>query len=307
MPLYANVIIFLTAVCLVVLLDKYIIQGKKRVEGRLSAIREMADRPDENELRMPFYERVIRPAYDKLGNALGNLAPQEIRKNIEEKIVYAGNPWNLSFNNFVGVQVVLAAAFLIISLAAVSVLELDGKRSVLVVLLFMAIGVFFPYLVLQDKVKKRQSEIQKKLPDALDLLLVSVEAGLGFDMAIKKVAETMPGVLSRELARAQEEIRLGKTREEALRGIVKRTGVADLNTFVGAVIQADQLGGSIVKTLRAQADSMRQKRKQRAEESAMKAPIKMLFPLVFFIFPTLFIVLLGPSAIRILSMFKELF
>ena len=121
----------------------------------------------------------------------------------------------------------------------------------------------------------------KTLPDMLDLLLVSVEAGLSFDMSLKRITEQASGALSKEIARALEEMRLGKPREEALRGIVRRTGVPDLSSFISAIIQAEQLGGNIANTLRIQASSMRQKRRQRAEEAAMKAPIKMLFPLVF--------------------------
>jgi tight adherence protein C len=152
-------------------------------------------------------------------------------------------------------------------------------------LLVVLFGFFLPIGVISNRGAARQQLIQRALPDTLDLLQVSVEAGLGFDMALKKVTQQMKGPLSEEIRRALDEIRMGGMREESLRGISRRTGVRDLSSFISAVIQSEELGSNIANTLRAQADYMRQKRRQKAEEAAMKAPVKLVFPLVFFIFP----------------------
>jgi len=281
-----------------------LLASKKEVRTRLEKIRGM-ETTEEDVLRKPFTERLVEPFFQRLGNGLANLTPKEIRNRVEQNITYAGRPWNLTFTTFIALQAVLATVFAALTLLVFSLLNAGGGRTLLLVLIMAILGIFLPYFILSSKAQVRQKEIQKSLPDMMDLLLVSVEAGLGFDMALKRVADTMPGVLSLEIKNALEEIRLGRSRNEALRNIVRRTGVADLSSFVGAIIQSEELGSNIAQTLRIQADSLRQKRRQRAEEQAMKAPIKMLFPLIFFIFPTLFIVILGPALIQILDMFAN--
>ena len=307
--LLVNILFFITIALLVVAIHEVFISPRKQVAARLQAIEEMEEKnAEEDELRKPFFERMIRPALRNLVTALGNLTPREIRQNIEKKIGYAGNPANLSFGSFISQQVLLVVLFVFLAGAALrSAGQAAGRGGFLLLPLAVCCGLMLPLSMLNARVARRQREIQRGLPDTLDLLLVSVEAGLGFDMALKRVAEQAPGTLSTEIARALEEMRLGKTREEALRGIVRRTGVPDLSSFISAVIQSEQLGTNIAGTLRIQAGSMRQKRRQRAEEAAMKAPIKMLFPLVLFIFPTLFVVLLGPAFIRIMQTFQDMF
>ncbi len=299
-----NIFLFFTAVFFGVFIFGTIFKSKSQVEERLQEISKMEDAESEGEdiLRKPFSERVIQPFVQNLGNMLGNLAPTEIKQNIEKKIIYAGNPRNLTFNTFVLFQLMLGIG---LPLLLLSVLRISGpiENLPLLIILLGALGFLIPTFLINSKAAQRQKAIQRSLPDMLDLLLVSVEAGLGFDMALKRVGEKKAGDLSKELNRALEEIRVGKTRTEALRGVIERTGVADIRTFVGAVIQSEQLGSSLARTLSIQADTMRQKRRQRAEEMAMKIPIKMIFPLVFFIFPTLLVVVLGPSAIRIFQLF----
>ena len=308
MLLLVNILIFVTIALLVIAVYEVFLSPKKQVAARLQIIKEMEEKnADEDELQKPFFERMIQPAYRNLGTALGNLTPREIRQSIEKKISYAGNPGNMNFNSVISLQALLAVLFVFLAGVVVRFAGLAGQRAVFLLILALLSGAMLPVSMLNSRAAKRQKEIQKDLPDTLDLLLVSVEAGLGFDMALKRVTEQTPGVLSKEITRALEEMRLGKTREEALRGIVKRTGVPDLSSFISAVIQSEQLGSNIANTLRIQAGSMRQKRRQRAEEAAMKAPIKMLFPLVFFIFPTLFVVLLGPAFIRIMQTFQGMF
>ena len=301
-----NLLVFATAFLAVLLLYQFFYGKKQQVSERLSEIEKMETEGEEgNELQKPFFSRVVKPFYDSVGEALGNLTPREIRQNVEKKLVYSGNPWNLTFNSFMGLVVVSGTLLVILALIVLSLLPLDSQRFVILLVLIGFIGFYMPVGIINTQAQVRQKNIQRSLPDMLDLLLVSVEAGLGFDMALKRVSEKMPGPLSKELGRALEEMRRGKSREEALRGIVHRSGVADLSSFITSVIQAEQLGANIANTLRIQAGSMRQKRRQRAEETAMKAPIKMLFPLVFFIFPTLFVVILGPAMISIIRMFAD--
>ena len=163
----------------------------------------------------------------------------------------------------------------------------------------LGLGFYLPLIWLNRRIGKRQHDMERALPDALDLLTISVEAGLGFDAAIAKVSEKFDNELGRAFARVNAEVRLGKIRREALRDMANRAGVQDISNFIAAVIQADQLGVSLSKVLRVQSEQMRIRRRQRAEELAAQAPIKMLFPLVFLVFPSIFIVLLGPAAIQI--------
>ena len=307
MDLFVVFLAFLTTVLAVVLLGSWRYSRRETVRVRLDEIRRMEEETQEEDVfKLPFMERVTQPLLDGVGNFLGRVAPKEIRARMEKQILYSGNPWKINFNGLLAIQIVWGVGFLLLAVAASNLLQLDGARTVLLVLIAGLLGWLFPLMILNSRAESRKGEIQKNLPDMLDMLLVSVEAGLGFDMALKRVAEQMPGVLSQELHRTLEEIRMGSTREQALRGMARRTGVADLSSFISAVIQAEQLGSNIAGTLRVQADSMRQKRRQRVEEAAMKAPIKLLFPLLIFVFPALFVVILGPAALSIMEMFQEM-
>jgi tight adherence protein C len=166
-----------------------------------------------------------------------------------------------------------------------------------------ALGYMLPALSLSSRIKKRQLAIQRALPDAIDLLTVCVEAGAAFDMAMARVVDKWHGPLSDEFERLLADLRLGRPRREALKDLADRTGVGDVATFVNALIQADQMGVGLVKVLRVQSDQMRQRRRLRAEEQAQKAPVKMLFPLIFLIFPAVYIVILGPAALRLMETF----
>jgi len=305
-----NLLVFCSAFLLVIAFYNALWGQRAVVAERLTQIKKIKDsnaEEDEEELKRPFFERLIKPFYGNLVKGLVKLTPKELRHSIEKKILYAGNPWNMTFNSFIALQLLLIMLFTALVLFLIWIVDIDATRAFLLIILAAAFGMALPFNMVSSRALKRQKQIQKMLPDMLDLLLVSVEAGLSFDLSLKKVAERAQGALSREITRALEEMRLGKTREEALRDIVRRTGSADLNSFISAVIQSEQMGGNLANTLRAQAASLRQKRRQRAEEAAMKAPIKMLFPLVFFIFPALFVVLLGPAALRIMKTFQGLF
>ncbi|NLJ56322.1 MAG: type II secretion system F family protein [Firmicutes bacterium] len=307
LQLTVYLMVFTTAVLAVMNIYEYIFSPRNQVVERLQLILKTGEqKKGEYELKEPCWERLCKPVFKSLGNGLSNLTPQGIRQNIEKKIIYAGNPYNMGFNSFISLQVLLAAFFVILALLISWALKTDATKTFLFLVPAVITGVLLPVNMINTRIVQRRQQIQKALPDMLDLLLVSVEAGLSFDMSLKRVTEQATGILSKEINRALEEMRLGKTREEALRTVIHRTGVPDLSSFINAVIQAEQLGVNIANTLRIQAATMRQKRRQLAEETAMKAPIKMLFPLVFFIFPTLFVILLGPAFIKIMHTFSDM-
>ena len=301
---YLSTIAFVTY--LVLLLYGVIFKRKERVKGRLEDLqKDFVDPTDESVLQEPFRDRVIRPAYQKFTGFIGRSTPKGISRGMEKTIVQAGSPGNINVNRLLAIQ--LMTAIIMISLYYLVIGGTGGQANPLMTILVLAIGFILPYYILSVQARTRRVRIQKSLPDMLDLIFVSVEAGLGFDMALKRTTEKMPGPLSDEISRALDEINKGKRREDALRGIYTRTGVDDISSFMTAVIQSEQLGSNIANMLRVQSTSMRQKRRQRAEEAAMKVPVKMLFPLVFFMFPALFIVILGPAVIRIIRVFSDMF
>ncbi len=295
---------FLAVFCLIQGLFGIIYRDKLVVAKRLDEITASSRKLQvDDELSKPFFERVVRPILEKVALSLGRVVPHKKRVSLHKKLLAAGNPMDLSPNEFMVIQ--YACTLVLPILAVVIVLPLGWNiiRILGIVSIGGAVGFIIPEYYLKMKASGRQDEIQDSLPDVLDLLTVSVEAGLGFDAAMVKVVEKIKGVLSQECGRMLQEVKMGKPRRDALRDLGVRTGVEDVQAFVGAVIQADQLGVSIGNVLRLQSEQMRQKRRQRAEQKAMKAPIKMLIPLIIFIFPTIFIVVLGPAAIQVLNTF----
>jgi len=259
----------------------------------------------DEELAKPFSRRILSPVTKSLADTFMRLAPQSLRLIVEQRMVMAGGFGRLSVNEFF-----LLCGFLAVCLPGLVGLLLfvskaSGNKIVGLSMIFFVIGIIMPIIMLNQKIAARKLSIQKALPDVLDLLTVSVEAGLGFDGALAKLMEKMKGALVEEFNRVLQEIRMGVTRRDALASLGRRCDVPDLSVFTTSLIQADQLGVSIGSVLRVQSVSMRQKRKQRAEEKAMKAPIKMMLPLVMFIFPTIFIVLLGPAVIQIVKTFSN--
>jgi tight adherence protein C len=216
---------------------------------------------------------------------------------MRHKIELAGNPNNWTAADFLGVRglgVIITAVLIGVPLL---VLRLPLAQTLLFTGIGAFLGFYLPVFWLNSKIGQRQHDIQKALPDALDLLTICTEAGQGFDAAMAKVTEKWDNELARAFARANAEVRLGKLRREALRDMANRAGVPNLTNFIAAVIQADQLGVSMAKVLRIQSEQMRVKRRQRAEELAAQAPVKMMFPLVFLIFPSIMIVLMGPAVL----------
>lgn len=262
---------------------------------------------EEIELSQPFQERVIVPIIQKLGEISTRFTPQHALENTTKKLELAGSPGNLGAASFLSLRFVGAGVFgFLLFLIFLGSSTWPVSREIIVTIGFTVLGFFFPQLWLQSKIDRRQKEIRKALPDALDLLTICVEAGLGFDAAMSKVGEKWENELSLSFARVIREIQLGKLRKEALRDMAGRIGIPEMTSFVAAIIQSEALGVSMARVLRIQADQMRMKRRQRAEEEAQKAPIKMLIPMGIFIFPSIMIVLLTPAIMRITSSFGSL-
>ena len=255
---------------------------------------------EELELSQPFAERVMRPILRGMADAISRLSPNRNVAEVRRRLAMAGRPFGWGPTEFIGVRGLAAVVGLVLPFVLMTITQAPLKNRLMFPLLLGALGYFAPVLWLRGKITRRQKEIVRSLPDALDLLTVSVEAGLGFDAALAKVSEKWDNELSRAFGRVIHEIRIGKLRREALHDMADNMDVPDVTSFVAAIIQADQLGVSISKILRIQSDQMRIKRRQRAEEMAHKAPIKMLIPMVFLIFPAIYIILLGPAVLVLL-------
>jgi tight adherence protein C len=273
------------------------------VQARLTQLGTMqAKNLEELELQAPFVERTLRPLASRLSGTLSRLTSTSFSDRTEKRLALAGNPGDLRVADWLGIKAIgtiIGGILFFFLFAVVGILGFPFAIGALMGLVGALFGYTIPEFWLGGRVRKRQHAILLLIPDALDLLTISVRAGLGFDAALGKVVEKLAGPLSDEFRRALAEVRVGKQRREALRDIVARTEVGPLTNFIGAIIQAEQLGVSISKVLQVQSEQLRIERRQRAEEQAAKAPIKMLFPLVGCIFPSLFIVILGPALILI--------
>ena len=251
----------------------------------------------------PFRERVIMPLENSIGRAITNMAPAEWSRKLEKKLASAGKAkvWSVQLYAIFWVVALLAGLFFSIRYVS-HAQHLAAVQSMMVILLGAAMGGTIPWMVLRILAQKRQKMIQKQLPEVLDLLCVSVQAGLSFDAALRRIVERMEGPLIEEADHMLDDIRMGLPRRQALKLMGERCEVQDVNLFVTAIIQAERLGTSIGKTLSNQAVNMRERRRQLIKAEAMKAPVKMIFPLVLFIFPAIFVVVLMPS---LLSMMKN--
>lgn len=258
---------------------------------------------EEIELSQPFSERVLVPLARRLGDFVTRFTPQNALQNTAHRIELAGNPRGLDPTTFWAARFIVAFLFggLFIFLFTIGLKDWSWIRKFIVIVFFMVVGFYIPDLLLTSKINRRQKEIRKAMPDALDLLTICVEAGLGFDGAMAKVVEKWDNELSLSFARALKEMQLGKLRREALRDMADRIGIPEMTSFVAAVIQSEQLGVSMAKVLRIQSDQMRVRRRQRAEEEAHQAPIKMLIPLALLIFPSICIVLMTPAFIMLMQ------
>jgi tight adherence protein C len=255
---------------------------------------------EEMELERPFSERFLRPAIERLGSLLSRSTPQKARQNLMNRLDLAGRPGNLTPEDFAAVRIVAAAVMAAIGLL-LGLLLANPLYLVISLAAGAVLGYYLPVLWLKQKVDARRSEIQKGLPDAMDLLVIAVDAGLGFDAALARVTDKYRNALSDEFAKVLREVSLGRPRLEAMDEMGRSSGVEDLHNFIQAIIQSEQFGTGIGKILRIQADEMRRKRRQRAQEKAAQATLKMMLPMVGCIFPTLWIVLLGPAALILLA------
>ncbi|MHC1694382.1 MAG: type II secretion system F family protein [Eubacteriales bacterium] len=272
---------------------------------RLNKIRNGKKAAMDEELGKPFHERVIMPAVKGTVKAVASLFPKN-RNNknqkLERSLRLAGFRMNVS--EFGAVRVIIIVCTLTGIAGLLFFLKLDISLSFLIFIFALLVSFATPIVLLRVRTQKRQEEMTHQLPDVMDLLSVSIEAGLGFDAALIKIIEKLDGVLVDELSVTIAEIQLGKTRRDALKNLAERCPIEDLKVFVSAVIQAEQLGIPIKNVLIAQSQQLRTIRRQKAEEKAMKAPVKMLLPLMLFVFPVLFIVLLGPTMIRLMEQFS---
>lgn len=256
----------------------------------------------ELELQIPRAERIVGPFRDMIAMRVRQITPVGTIEKAQEKLAMAGNPNDMTVQDFLGMKGLAALGAGGLTFITLTFFFHIGFLPYLIAIAGLtATGFRFPDLYIRQKIKERQKAIQKYLPDAIDILAISVEAGQGFDGALETLGKRKHNDLTAEFDRFRLEVSAGKGRKEAFRDLALRTGVDDLNAFVAAMIQADQLGIGIAQVLRTQSEELRIKRRQRAEEKARQAPIKMLFPLILLMFPSLFIVILGPAVPRLMT------
>ena len=301
--LFAVGSVFVAMIGLVLWVGFGIVRARKAATERL-AVYGSADYIREETLKNPVAERAIAPVFLAVGRLLGRFTPVGWLKKTQRRIVLAGGPGNLDANSWAVIKLLTSIGALILWFFLQS--GLDFRMKVLTLGLLAILGFFGPDVWLTRKIDDRRLAMQRALPDVLDLLVISVEAGLGFDSAMARVVATVPGPLSEEFFRMLQETRVGVSRRDAMRHLTDRTDLDELRSFLLAMMQAEAFGVAISQVLRVQADEMRVQRRQRAQEKAFAAPVKMVFPLVFCIFPALFIVLLGPAAIQIFNTFSEM-
>src|SRR5664279_972137 len=278
-------------------------RGRDPLQERLAQYddKELPQSLEEIELSLSFKDRVLLPLMRRVAQITTRFTPQKQLEEARHQIELAG--MGMDPATFFTMRIFITVTF---GLGAFYLFFIASKTvapgsALLYTLGAVGLGYFFPVMWLKSRITRRQDAIWRALPDALDLLVICVEAGLGFDMAMGKVYEKWENDLAIAFGRVLREIQLGKLRRDALRDMANRMDVPDVTAFVAAIIQADQLGVSMSKILRIQADQMRVKRRQRAQEKAHQAPVKMMLPMVFLIFPSLWIVLLGPSIIILLN------
>jgi tight adherence protein C len=258
----------------------------------------------QEQLKHSALERLVFPFAGKVIGVITRRTQLDLYKRTNRLIILAGNPPALTAERIVAFKIVGAIAGFVLGLLAAPILPLKGMIwTVVTVALLTFTGYTIPSAGVSARASKRQKEIRKAMSDTMDLLTISVEAGLGFDAALAQVVRNVPGALSEEISRMLQEMQIGVGRADALRHLNDRTEVPELDGFVLSMIQADKYGVGVAKVLRAQSTELRQKRRQRAEEQAQKVPMKLLFPMIFMILPALFIVILGPGAIKVYDLF----
>jgi tight adherence protein C len=274
-------------------------ESLRRLEGY--QIQDVRDQ----EMLAPISERIVAPALEALSGLSQRFTPQGYREEVARKLVRAGNPSNLTVDQLLVLKLLGAVSGILWVPLILVGLHLGGLMAFMFVGFLWVASFMFTDIYLSRKIEERQHDIAVQLPDILDLLVISVEAGLGFEQALERTTVAVPGALSDEFRRMLRETRFGATRAEALRAMDDRCDVPELRTFILAMLQADTFGVSISRLLRSQADEMRVRRRLRAQTQAQKLPVKMLFPLVFCIFPSIFVVILGPAMIQLSNTFSK--
>jgi tight adherence protein C len=296
----------LVLLAIVLLGSAFSSSGTSGVTRSLAVLEAMTNAPTElnRELDKPFEERVLRPLQQK-ATAIGRrISGADTAERIRRKLDIAGNPPGWTVDRVLSGKVIGAVVGLVAGI--VFSLMLGSMTTKLVVIALVTVAGFFaPNLYLYQRSYERSARLLKDLPDAIDLLTISVESGLGFDAAVQQVARNTEGPLAEEFSRVLREMQIGQGRGEALRALGERTNVGDVRTFVGAMVQADSFGIPIAQVLRVQSAEMRVKRRQRAEEKAQQVPVKITIPLIFCILPTLFIAVMGPAVLSIMDSFSK--
>jgi tight adherence protein C len=279
-------------------------RGEDPVRARVDSLVSGTTRENLPDLARPLTVRVLGPALDAAADRIVAMLPQSVLDGLKRKLVLAGEPMNLG--GFLTVVALSAGLFMVLGFALVAASGGGLQANQLLLLVALgSVGLVLPYLWLINRIRRRQSIITKSLPDSFDLVTTCVEAGLGLDAALARVAEKVEGPFAEELSRTLREVGMGRMRRDALQELGERTGVPDLVTFVNAVVQAEQMGTGVGQVLRVQSEQLRLRRRQRAEEMANQAPVKMVFPLVLCILPTLFMVILGPAGITLYEGFSK--
>jgi tight adherence protein C len=255
------------------------------------------------ELAAPARTRLIFPGMRRTAAAVRRLTPAGVTERLRQELVYAGSPAGWDAERVLVAKLLLAVSLTILGFSFGVARFQQPVLAILTAAGGAFLGWYAPEWLVRSRAASRQEEISRALPDALDLLSITVEAGLGFDAAVQRVSLEMGGPLGQELNRVVQEMRLGKSRQAALRGLVDRTNVPALREFVLAMVQADIFGIAITQVLQVQADEMRLKRRQAVEERAQRVPVKMIFPLIMCILPATFVVLAGPAVLRIIDVF----
>jgi tight adherence protein C len=300
------------AVFLAVFVIAYSVQSivaeRRQAYRTLQAIRAVELRPSDlrnRELARPARDRLLKPFYNAALGLARRFTPAGARDGIRRRLIQAGSPFGWDADRILVAKVAGVVGGAIIGVLFLAIFDFAWPIRVLGFVLIGLFGYWLPNIVLSNAVQRRQNLIRTALPDSIDLLTICVEAGLGFDAAMAHVSRNTTGPLADEFYRTLQEVQLGRSRTEAMRNLADRTNVAELRAFVLAMVQADVFGVSVANVLRVQAKDMRVKRRQLAEERAMKVPIKVLFPVLFCIFPALFVVILGPAIMRIAEVFTR--
>lgn len=277
------------------------------VSRSLAVLQAMTEAPDElkTDLDRPFGERVLEPLYARLQRIGQHITGVDQVERIRQRLDKAGNPAGWSVERVATGKVLGIISGVVFGFAFSVLLGQSWMISVLIVVAFAVFGWNAPALYLYNTALKRDEVMRKEIADSVDLLTISVEAGLGFDAALQQVARNTEGPLAMEFSRVLQEMQIGRGRSESLRALADRTNMPEVRGFVSAMVQADSFGIPIGQVLRVQSREMRTKRRQRAEEKAAQVPVKIMVPVVLFILPCLFIIVIGPAAISMIEVFAQ--